>query len=317
MQLLRAAALSVLLVPAALAQSVLPPAGHFSSGASIGWLSASEAYDHTGGLVPFDARIAPDAGTPYASRTILLHAEYGLLEHVAVTLSLPLERVVVLDPAGGAPVERANADLGDARVSVRMGLAERLGLPAEVSLAAGIGLRLPMGYARNVVPTVGSGQVDTDVFASGGFRPRALPAFVEGTLGFRHRTNLYGLSRRAACDPGPVSEEGTRCFEGGTQIAFNDEVFGRLETGYTLIERFTVRLLGDLVWSVERPEEVAQVGGVFQPERFEQRRLARAGAGIDVRLVGEAVLGIEVYGQPYARNVPRATLVLFGLRTGI
>jgi hypothetical protein len=316
MRPLLAAALLAILAPLAAAQSTLPPAGHFSIGVSLSTLSAGERFDHEGAVVPFDARLADEAGSAYSARTIRLLAEYGLLEHVAVSLSLPLVTVTVLDPAGDAVVERANTDLGAARIGVRMGLAERIGLPREVRLAAGLALNLPLGYARNVVPAVGAGQVDSDLFASAGYHHGALPAYAEATFGFRHRTNLFGLSRNAPCDPGPIPDEGARCFDGGSPLAFSDEVFGRLEAGYLLIDRFSVRVVGDLAWSVERPEAPAAIGGVIQPERFAQHRIVRLGGGLDARMVGTSTIGIEVMTPVYGRNAPDAAHVSIRLHTG-
>lgn len=305
--------LAALLAPSlVLAQAWTQEPGRVYLKITQGFANASERYDAAGEVVPYD----PNAtGTPFRDRSLYLYGEVGLAERLTLFGTLPYKRLYVRDGGVTPEVEREAADLGSATLGLRIGLEEAVGLDERSALAANVGFGIPLGYRRNVAPAVGPGQVDLQALVAYGrsFWPR--PAYAQAALGYRHRTAVFDLSRIVACPPSPPEDAPEVCVPmGGAEIAYSDEILATLEAGYTLRSRLLVQALLDVVWSVERPEEVETVLGL-QPEAFPARRVVRTGLGATLYLFDETGLSVQVFTAPYARNALRAVELFVGVET--
>lgn len=304
---------AVFLACSANGQAWTQPQGTVFVKASLGLASTSERYDHRGEVVAYDARIPTDAGAAFSDRSIYLYAEYGAADGITLIGLLPLKQLSVLEPGEGIVEERQTTDLGSAFLGLRIGLEDRVGLPALWALSANLGLRFPLGYRRDISPAVGAGQIDADFFASIGRSLWPIPAYVQAGAGYRFRTGIYGLSRRVAC--GADAPAGSPCRYSGTEIDYSDELLGRFEAGYTIADRAQLKALAEILWSTETPESLEELGIAFQPEGFPQQRYVRLGGGASLLLFGKTSLSIQGFAAPYARNALRAVEIFVGLQT--
>lgn len=281
---------------------------------SVGLTAASERFAADGTVVPYDARLEGTSGAAFRDESMYLYGEVGLLDQLTLTASVPVKRVTLRDPGAGEPVARENTDLGTARLGLRLGLEDAVGLDDRSALAVTFGIGLPLGYQRNVVPTVGAGQVDGELLVAYGRAFDPIPAYAQLALGYRLRSGIYGFSRRAECPTIPAAD-GPRCFEPGEEVRYSDEWLYRAEVGTTPWDWLLVQVFGDLMWSVDLPRAVEPVGGVVQPDRFPARRVGRIGGGVTATLFGETGLAVQVFQPVYGRNALRATEVFVGIET--
>ncbi len=306
--------LAALLVPMlAHAQAWTQTPGRAYLKITQGFANASERYDAGGDVVPYD----PDTeGTPFRDRSRYLYGEVGLAPSLTLFGTLPYKRLFVRDGGFDVPVERQTSDLGSAVLGLRIGLEEAAGLRAERSaLAANAALIVPLGYRRNVAPTVGPGQVDAQLVVAYGRSLWPLPAYAQAGLGYRYRTSVFDLSRVVVCPASQPDDAEEVCLaEGGAEVAYSDEVLFKLEAGYTLFDRLLVQGLLDVAWSVQEPEPVETALGV-QPEAFPQQRVVRTGLGATVTVFGETGLSVQAFTAPYARNALRTVEVFVGIET--
>lgn len=277
-----------------------------------GFANATERYDAAGDVVPYDSNAT---GTPFRDRSLYLYGEVGLAPSLTLYGMLPYKRLLIRDGGFSPEVEREASDLGSATLGLRIGLEEAVGLDERSALAANVGVGIPLGYRRNVAPAVGPGQVDFQALLAYGrsFWPR--PAYAQAALGYRHRTAVFDLSRIVACPPSQPDDAPEVCVPmGGAEIAYSDEILAKLEAGYTLRSRLLVQGLLDVVWSVNRPEEVETALGV-QPEAFPAQRYVRTGLGATLYLFDDTGLSVQFFTAPYARNALRAVEYFVGIET--
>jgi len=304
-----------LAAPAARGQAWTQEPGRTFAKVTLGLASTSERYDFDGTAIPYDARLAEDGPTPFRDRSVYLYVEHGLAEALTLVGVLPFKRLAVQDAVGGAPVEREAADLGTAGLALRIGLAERVGLSDRQALSATLGVWAPLGYRRNVAPAVGPGQVDAELLLAFGQSFWPVAGYAQAAAGYRYRTGIYALSRRAECPPGTAPAGEPVCVPSQMDLRYSDELIGSVEAGYTLLGRLLVQAMADAAWSVDRPEPVALAGGVVQPEGFPQRRVIRVGGGLALTLFDDTALSVQAFTPAYARNALRATEWFFGLQT--
>ncbi len=307
------AVLAVLLVPAlAHGQAWTQEPGRAYLKVTQGFANASERYDAGGDLVPYDSTTE---GTPFRDRSRYLYGEVGLAPSLSLFGTLPYKRLFVRDGGADPAVERQTSDLGSAVLGLRLGLAEAVGLRGDRNaLAVNLALAVPLGYRRNVAPTVGPGQVDGQLGVAYGRSFWPLPAYAQAGLGYRHRTSVFGLSRIVDCPAESDDAEAVCLPNGGAEVDYSDELLAKLEAGYTLFDRLLVQGLLDVTWSIQTPEPVAAAEGV-QPEAFPQQRVVRAGLGATFVLFGGTGLSVQAFTAPYARNALRAVEVFVGIET--
>ena len=278
-----------------------------------GFANASERYDANGDVVPYDP--ATD-GTPFRDRSRYLYGEVGLAPKLTLFGTLPYKRLFIRDGGFAEPVERQASDLGSAVLGLRVGLEEAIGvLDDRSALAVNVALVVPLGYRRNYAPAVGPGQVDAQFLLAYGRSLWPIPAYAQAGVGYRHRTSVFGLSRVVDCPALQPDDAEELCIaDGGTEVAYSDELLFKLEAGYTLFERVRLQGLLDLVWSVDAPEPVDAELGV-QPEAFPQQRYLRTGLGATFLVFGETGLSVQAFTAPYARNALRAVEIFVGIET--
>ncbi len=320
------ALLTVLAAGPARAQAWTQEPGRVYTKLTLGLVSTDTRFDADGGAVPYNPALddldetARLDGSPFRDRSLYLYTEFGLGEGLTLVGMLPYKRLFVRDVGGSAAtgeleVERAGQDLGNAMMAVRVGLEDRLGLDEASALAFTFGLRVPLGYRRNLAPAVGSGQADAEFLLAYGRSFGRLPLYAQATAGYRYRSGVYALSRRAPCDVAPAEGDEPVCVEADRRIAFSDEWIARAEAGYTVFDRLLVQGLVDVVWSVDSPEPVPVIAGVVQPEGFPEQRLVRLGGGATLRMFGETGFSVQVYTPVYGRNALDATELFVGVET--
>lgn len=294
------------------AQAWTLPPGEVYLKITQGFANASERYDADGEIVPYDA---DTDGTPFRDRSRYLYGEVGLASNLTFFGTLPYKRLFITDGGFAEPVERQASDIGSAVLGLRVGLDEALPLDDRSAVAANVALIVPLGYRRNVAPTVGPGQVDAQFLLAYGRSLWPIPAYAQAALGYRARTSVFDLSRVVDCPATQPDDAETVCVEsGGEEVAYSDELLFKLEAGYTLFDRVLVQGLLDVVWSVEEPESIESPLGV-QPEAFPQQRFVRTGLGATVTLFGTTGLSVQAFTAPYARNTLRAVEVFVGIET--
>lgn len=304
----------LLLLPAlAHAQAWTQESGRVYVKVTQGFANASERYDATGEVVPYDPNTE---GTPFRERSRYLYGEVGLVPSLTLFGTLPYKRLFIRDGGFATPVERQASDLGSAVFGLRVGLEEAVGLHAERNaLAANVALILPLGYRRNIAPTVGPGQVDAQFGLAYGRSLWPFPAYAQAAIGYRYRSSVFDLSRVVDCPASQPDDAEEVCLdEGGSEVAYSDELLFKLEAGYTLFGRLLVQGLFDVAWSVTEPAPVETAVGV-QPEAFPQQRFIRTGLGATVTVFGETGLSVQAFTAPYARNALRAVEVFVGIET--
>ncbi len=309
--------LALFLVPTlARAQAWTQEPGRVYLKVTQGFANASERYDAGGEVVPYDPNLDPEEdGTPFRDRSRYLYGEVGLAPSLTLFGSLPYKRLFVRDGGFDAPVERRTSDLGSGVLGLRVGLTEVAGWnDSPNALAANVALILPLGYRRNVAPTVGPGQVDAQLTLAYGRSLWPLPAYAQAAVGYRHRSSVFDLSRVVACPAGPADAEEVCLDDGGAEVAYSDELLLKLEAGYTLFDRLLVQGLVDVVWSTAEPEVTVAEDGV-QPEAFPQQRFVRTGLGATFAVFGETGLSVQAFTAPYARNALRSVEVFVGIET--
>jgi hypothetical protein len=300
---------------AARAQAWTEEPGRLLLELGLGLTSASQRFDAEGGRVPYDDRLVGQDGTQLSGLAAYLRAEYGVAPHLALSGAVPYRRLVLRDPSGAVPVDREEADLGTAALGLRLGLGERVGLGEGRALAVYLGVRLPLGYRRNVAPAVGSGQVDLEGVVSYGHRLARLPVTLETGAGYRYRTGIYAFSREASCPTLPPAEGQPACAEASGEAAYSDQLLSYARVGYDLLGRVRVEALADLTWSVEPPGPPLRVAGLVQPAGFPRERALRVGGALTLPLFdGTELLGRAV-STVSGQDALAATEWSVGLRT--
>lgn len=300
-----------LLTPEAFAQAWTPAAGKGTVRLDAAFLSADSRVDHLGETIPYDARLEGAGDTPYTARNFVLSADVGLLDYLAVSASIPLRHVSILDPLEEEITRRSITDLADMHVGVRLSIAEPVGLSEPHGLTVGLKLHMPLGYQRNIEPAVGSGQANIDLVAAYGYRFDPIPAEVQAGFGYRMRTKMYARSVEVNCALDIFDgENDPRCFPNDALMEYSDELLGNLSARYSLWDRIDFGLMMNMRWSVETPEE----GGSFlmvRPERTPRQRIIHFGANLNVLLFEQTSLGIHWMTPIYSRSV--LDLSYFGL----
>ncbi len=116
-----------------------------------------------------------DGGMRIQSRTVTSYNEIGWRKNVSLALTLPFADVT--NSAG--PSEATVAGLSDLRVALRFRLRE--GTPA---LVADVGWKAPLGYEKDLSPSLGNGRQEAFGAIHGGFPLPWLPGFAQASRGF-------------------------------------------------------------------------------------------------------------------------------------
>lgn len=291
--------LPLLSAPGVTAQAWVPAAGEAYVRLAQGVASAEERFDAEGTVVPYNET----TGETVRDRSGYLYGEVGLGRGAALVALLPYRRVTVSDPQFTPPFDRESAAWGTAVLGLRYDLGRAVGLAQDgpTRLAVNGTAGLPLGYTRNYRPAVGPGQVDLALSLDLGRSLWPAPGYVQGRLGYRHRTSLYGLSAATACKR-DADADGHACLpDADVRRDYGDEFLFGAEAGVTL-GPVLVQALLDGTWSATRPTS-EPVGA--PPESFVRQRLVRAGAGLTLYGPFGVGVGAQVFVPAHAQNALR------------
>jgi hypothetical protein len=301
-------ALGVLLVrpDPAHAQAWTQPKGGGYAKLSLSSVTASDRYTFDGRAVEYSTSRAE---TPFRDRSAYLYAEAGVTDDVTLVLNVPYKYTTI----EGSAFRYQTRGFGTVRVGGRYdldGLIEAVGGPNQLAVNAGV--RLPVGYTRNLRPSAGPGQVDLELTVDYGRSLHPLPLYAQAGAGFRYRSGWYGLSTATSCPASAVN-----CLRDQTSD-LGDEWIASAEVGATPFDgAVLVQALARTVWSVD-PPTTSFLATNPVPQR---RRFVKAGGGVTIypaRIAGLDVLqslgiGVQAYWTPSGRNTVRSRDVFVGI----
>ena len=172
------------------------------------------------------------------------------------------------------------------------------------ALATNLSVNLPTGYTRNYLPSAGSGQVDAQLSLNYGrsFYPK--PAYAQAGVGYRYRSNFYGLSKAIPC------QEGTDliCFTDRKPNYANDLLLNA-EVGYTVKNRILVQGIVNGSFSTQAPNEGFSVANPIPTRQY----YLKTGIGAALKLTKHIGISGQFFVTPYGRNTINDTDVFLGI----
>lgn len=265
---------------------------------AYGTSTASEQYSFDGRIKEYADNVTENA---FFDRSLYFYGELGLTPTLTLVAGLPYKRVIVRDAA----FRYRTYAPGDAQIGARYSLTSLLGMSGgSEAVAANLSLSLPLGYTRNLTPSVGSGQIGADLNVSYGRSFYPFPGYAQAAVGYRYRSGIYALSKATPCQEGIDKD----CFA-DTKPSYDDEIFGGVEGGVTIASRVLLQGIARFNWSVTQPD----VGfSVSNPIPTKQRFL-KLGGGIAVATIP----GLGVSGQFFFTPTGRNTINSFDLFLGL
>ena len=161
--------------------------------ATYGRVTAAEQYTFDGRETDF---IDGLEGDTFRDRSFYAYSELGLTDDLTFVLTVPYKRTFIEDQA----FRYRTFGLGTASLGLRVALPWLDG--ASSALAANVGVNLPLGYTRNLTPSVGSGQADAQIQLSYGRSFWPFPGYAQVSAGYRYRSSVYGFSKAVDCQEG-------------------------------------------------------------------------------------------------------------------
>ncbi len=290
------ALLLCMVVPEARTQAWPQPKGGAYLKLSRGRSTAARQWDFDGTEKPY----SPDVdGNAFFDRSVYLYGEYGLTDHLTLVALIPYKRLSVLDRQFAFTTE----GIGSVRLGVRVGLKSFFHVRAPApAMALNVLVTVPVGYTRNLTPSLGPGQADVEATFSYGASFYPLPAYAQASLGLRLRTGLYALSVAVPCGP-----RDTGCVEDG-RPAYADEWLFAGEVGFSLGRWVLLQVLGQGVWSNQPPETgFNPVNPIPTRQRF-----LKGGGGLTFYPLPRLGLSLQGFFTPFGRNTIRSTDWFFG-----
>ncbi|GIV60673.1 MAG: hypothetical protein KatS3mg043_1762 [Rhodothermaceae bacterium] len=262
-------------------------------------VTAAMQWDFDGTEKPY----APGVdGEAFFDRSLYVYGEYGLADRLTLVMLVPFKRVTVHDTRFAYTTE----GFGSMMLGLRVGLASLLGVSLRRAAAAlTVTTTLPLGYTRNLTPSLGPGQVDVQAVFGYGLSLYPLPAYLQAGLGYRLRSGFYGLSQARACAPGPPP---VPCLA-DERPDYADEWLFSAEAGLTLGRWALLQALVHGTWSNQPPETGFNPANPI-PTRT---RYVKTGAGLTLYPLPRLGLSAQVFRTPFGRNTIRSTDWFFGL----
>ncbi len=200
--------------------------------ASYGLTSAAEQLNFEGGKGPF---YTEKPGYTFADSSFYFYGEGGITDYLTFVASLPYKRLYneTVDH------RKLTVGTGDLALGLRLSIQEFAKIPKISALAVNIGVSLPMNYTRNLLPTLGRGQVALRASVNYGqsFYP-SMPAYLQIGVGYQTRLPFYALTRVKACPSGGdidcIPDQPDRV-KGAHEIVFGAE-FGIKPVGWFLMQ---------------------------------------------------------------------------------
>lgn len=275
-----------------------------------GFSIASERYDSSGNLVPYNINTQGE----FRDRSTYGYAEVGVSDHTTFVGQLSYKRLYVTDESFSPAFERKSFAWGSVGLGARIDIGPSLQLDENslTRLAVNLAASFPLGYTRNYDPAVGSGQVDLEATIDVGRSLWPLPGYVQAGVGYRYRTAFFGLSQTTVCENGLDPNEHACLDEEGPQPDFGDELLVSAEGGMQL-GPILLQALVDAQWSFRDPASLDDAGTNVQPEAFELQRYVRVGAGATIYLPFDLGIGFQAFTAAHAQNALRGAQYFVGL----
>ena len=159
---------------------------------------------------------------PYAERSIVAFAQYGLSEKLTLFASVPMRRIFVHDSS----YQHISTGLADVTVGATYKLFDNFVVTSVTGM-----VNVPTPYPRDYAPPLGAGQVDIAVAANASRKFDPVPADAQVSLGFRMRTGLYTSS---------VSSNPMLNADFTDNASYANELFWSLEGGWTFFDQLRV-----------------------------------------------------------------------------
>ncbi len=268
------------------AQAWTRPAGHAYVKLSRGVSNADYRFEVDGSRVRYDGN-APEAS--FSDNSHYAYVEYGLSSRLTGVAMLPLKRLSVNRPTG----DLTRSGLGSVQLGVRYALQQALGLSDERHrLAINATVSLPAGYERNAAPALGSGQTDVDVLGAYGFSFYPVPVYAQAAIGYRFRSDFFGLSRTRDCPSGA-----TDCFP-PLSPEYDNEWVMRAEAGVSPSSWLLIHAIAHGAWSNAQPE----TGFSAQNPIATRQRFTKVGAGVAVYPLPYVGISLQYFETVSGKN---------------
>jgi hypothetical protein len=291
--------LTFLIACDATAQAWTPARGGYYVKLSQGRASAAEQFTATGDPAPYMPEVT---GKAFQDRSFYLYGEYGLTDRLALIALLPYKQVMVETPMGLHEIR----DTGSLMLGLRTDLRPGLGLRNTRHAAAlNTLLTLPTGYARNLSPSVGTGQADLQASLAYGASLHPLPLYAQASLGYRYRSNLYALSQSTDCTANTTSSP---CLA-DLKPDYDNEWLFHAESGASLGRWALVQGLFQGTWSNQAPDTNFDPNNPL-PTR---QRFVKAGLGLTLYPIPQVGLSVQHFNTLTGRNTIDANDWFFGL----
>lgn len=289
----------LLLVPSLLhAQAWTRDSGQVYLKLAYGSSTASEQYTFDGSVKEYADNVEENA---FFDRSIYLYGEAGLTPDLTLVASLPYKRVIIRDAA----FRYRTYAFGDLGLGVRHTLNDLFGFRGTANSAAvNLGATIPLGYTRNYAPSAGAGQINLELGLSAGRSFYPFPGYVQGGVGYRHRSSLFLTSSATDCAEGVDRN----CFA-DTKPSFGDELYSSLESGVTIAERLFLQGILASTWSLKGPETGFTVTNPV-PTR---QRFVKVGFGSAVMLPAGITTNVQGFYTIAGQNSVRSFDLFLGV----
>ena len=275
------------------AQAWVQPVDNYYVKFSHGRLSTDSRFDLEGASIPYDASVQNGR---FVDNSYYVYGEYGLTRSVTGVLLLPIKSLGVESDEG----ENSTTGIGRIYLGTRFDLSSIV--PDPLVAAVQIGGRLPTGNARNLAPSVDSGQIDLEgSFATGrGWKA----VYTQAEIGFRLRPSWYGLSRSVDC----ANTSRTNCGP-DTRGDFADEWFYKIELGGSPHQRALVQLILTSTNSVAVGEEMLDPNNPIS----ESSKVTTFGLGGTVYPTDGLGISVQYFNAIDGVNTLDAATLFFGI----
>jgi hypothetical protein len=272
--------------------------GQFYFKSAYGTATAMHQYTFDGQEKLYADNVEENA---FFDRSLYAYGEFGLKNNLTLFGGLPYKRTIVRD----ATYRYRTYAFGTATLGARMDLRHLLKWQnSNNALAANLSLHLPTGYTRNYLPSAGSGQADAQLSANYGrsFYPK--PIYAQAGIGYRHRSNFYGLSKAVACQEGV----NINCFA-DRKPDYSDDVLLNAEAGYTLKNRILVQGIINGSFSTKAPNEGFSVTNPIPTRQY----YLKTGIGASVKINKHLGISGQFFVTPYGKNTINSTDIFLGI----
>ncbi len=265
---------------------------------SYGTSTAAEQYTFDGRQKEYADNVEENA---FFDRSLYLYGELGLTPKLTLFGGLPYKRVIVRDAA----FRYRTFALGNVQIGARYSLNDLFGTAGtSESFAANLALSIPLGYTRNLTPSVGSGQVDAEINGSWGHSFYPFPGYAQAAVGYRYRSSFYGLSTAVDCQEGIDKN----CFADSKPV-YTDDLIAGVEGGVTIANRVLIQGLARVNWSLKEPD----VGFTVSNPIPTRQRFLKLGMGVGVAVWKGIGVSGQMFFTPTGLNTVKSTDLFVGI----